>query len=224
MSIGIKSDFLYDPNDGYPLTVDITINTERLRQIGFDKSLGLPKYVYMDVPSITERVTCNNVFAQAKVWEGLILEWEGSAKTLADSGVTTNEVIEDVTVNELIYLDAKDKKYMYSGSYVTSKSTSGIADVPEEFNIVETISANVQPSGFFPDGKGFFNNKFEGITYSRSSTILLGKVDEYVVGTFVNNIGFIISKSCSSLKLINNKKYVELSISYLKQLEAEITI
>lgn len=224
INIGTKSNFFYDLNEGFPFTVDITINNESLRQVGFDNEFGLPKYIFLKTPSITERLTCTNVFAEGKTWLELIDEWKASLDLLAQSGATTREVIEDVSIDGLAFISAKTKKYLFNGSYVISQSTAAITGAPDEFNIVETASASIQPSGFFPNGEGFFNNKFEGITYSRTSTILLEKVKEYVVGKQIHGTGFIISKSCSSPKLIGENVYVELSISYLKDLEAEIEI
>lgn len=228
LQLTLGGDFLYNKDDGIPYTYDLTTAPmESIRQIGFDLEEGLPKYVYInyDKPIIIETLDVNNVYAKADDWKDIIDIWEDQINEIEDSGLKKGKLYEDITVEGIERIDIVANKYLYKGSYKeTYYGDLSSNPPPKEFNILITDSANIQPSGFFTNGDAFFDNKYYGITYTRTSICDLNETEKYIVGEKYASLGFILSKSISGLKVINNETYCDLSLTYLKEDEAEIQL
>lgn len=211
-----------DTRNGTGISTSVELQTEAERQVGIDSN-GTPKFIYFkEVPQIITKTTYS-ALGEANTWNALITKMIQAYDQITD--VPTGIFIESVNVGGgWFIINGKD---YYSGSYTEVDYNSlTISPVDDEFKVLINESAQVAPSGFLPDGRSYYSSNKIGKNYSRSSTCSLTTANKIRIGTKNSDVGgFITSKSMSNLRLINNVKYVDLSLDYISTtLKAEITI
>ena len=211
---------ILDDRNGLGSSISAELQTEAERQVGVTPE-GLPIYIYIDnTPQVIIKETYSCV-GPLDAWNDLlskVLDGYDSITTIP-MGI----FLESVNVGGgWFIIDGED---YYGGSYtVVDYSNLSIATLPAEFKITESSSASVAPSGYLPDGKGYYSSNQIGKSFSRNSVCSI----EYANGIRVgqkNGPGFVTSKNFSNPRILNGKTYVDLSIEYINSnLTADITI
>lgn len=200
-----------DTRNGVGKTVNYEIVKDVLKNAGRSDD-GTERFAFSgEVPYIIKKTTEQLL--------GTISEWDNEINAMVEAynnvdGVPIGNFVESIDVNggPIIFMD----ETYYGGTKTITSYPSASGSFPDEYKMVENTSASISPAGYFPDGTPYYTSKVAGISYSKTGTMLKTKFEGIVPKLEGNK--FLISKSSSNLKTINDRRYVDVSISYIEKI------
>lgn len=205
-----------DTRNGPGYSKSVEIQTENLKSGGIDAD-GFEQFEYFDnVPFLIKKTTYYKIGDEG-FWSNIITQLENSYSNV--STILTGKFIESVNINGGFFL-INGQEY-FAGSYTEADYGNNLpTSPPDEFKILESISANISPQGYLPgSNEAIYNVKSVGQTLTRNSVILLSKAESMkLLDAHPTNSTFkLTSLGFSNPRRIGGKLYVDANLTYTEE-------